>query len=462
VQKERMMRNENIKHELNEIPQDFDREQIWSSIQLPKKKQRRRWFFWMTLSGIVFILSVLLTVHLLEDDEKWNAKSAKYQQIEEPLKTKIGGGDIEGASELVDEESESEKNGISESTSKESDVENSVSNSAYTKKIDTPNVLDENGSKNFNVLGNIETKDQKKQFLFLESPRTNIIKNDNIKVEDNQSISLLKVDDNSNAKEEERDFTGGENLDNIIRSIPNLSLPLSIGYYSDYRIEPKFSIAVHNNIKNVSKYGVSFFSLLGTSNHNFGSSKYTEKRENDEKPLESISIGLLGKKSIGKAVLYSGISFSRHNTHLTHQNKDHAILNSAEGQVNRIITTDYSLYNSYQYVDLVMGIGYEIPFSEKWSLTPSVQLGYSLDFTATGFLFNQFDEVENLTEITEYEDFGKWQGQTNLKISRDIGAQWEVGILAYLNTKKSLAGFDDDPHSVYSHGFGLSISRLFR
>jgi len=137
------------------------------------------------------------------------------------------------------------------------------------------------------------------------------------------------------------------------------------------------------------------------------------------------------------------------------------IINSLDQQLQRVTRTQFSLYNSYQFVDLLVGIGYEVSLTDKWSFTPSIQMAYSIGSGSRGALFNQLNQKVDITEIDDYHNYGRWQGLGNLKLMRRFGKHWQVGISAFMTTSKHVAEFDEDAHSVSSRGLGLSLNRNF-
>ena len=458
------MRNDKLKNELNELPQDFDREQLWSSIELPKKKRKRRGFLWVFAAGV--LLGGILWITIDESNPKLSVATDKHVGDNNTIVLKKA--NEEKSAQIPDLQNKEEE--ISSSSQVDLNFEPSTKSNANVKDVEGEKTLSKQGKNTFeNDIGlNVHILDTEEGEL--DYHLKNEDESTNLLIEKNShhtEESTLKIANRLASNQETSSLSTLQNRLNssdLIKSVPSLPLlPFELFKISTIELNKELNFLVPNSYHDRPfSYSVSMFSLLGRSDHNFGSVSNASERQDAEKPLESFSIGIVGQKHLNQFELFTGISYSRHNTHLTQLVEDIMIVESVQNLVQREVSTQYSLYNSYQYVDIIGGIGYNLSLGSRWTLVPSVQIGYSLSFNAKGEIFDQDKQFIKLSEIEGYQEYSRWQGQANLKIARSLNENWEIGLLSYLTTRKSLGQLDSYSHTVSSYGLGLAIVRFIR
>jgi len=460
------MSNENLKNELNKLPQEFDREQLWSSIELPKKKKKRRGFYWIFVAGIVLLGILLFTISDLNNSPQPPfAKDKKMLEHDSNIAQKVNEKKPGLLSKTLTEENyksssfqttenfklQKKTNTNSENTELKNDLD-----SYENQRISASRLLNnrEDNSDESRSTDHLPTDEKKSNELSVE----NEIFSDEPKLKYDNSIYANQENLTSSIL---RNRIKTFDLIKMIQPLPHIAIePLEIG---NMKVDKEYNFSVPNSYHDRPfSYSLSIFSLIGKSDHDFASVTNSKDREEAEKPLESISVGIIGHKHLNDFELFTGISYTRHNTLLTRSVQDFLIIDNLQSLIQREVNTQYSLYNSYQYIDLFVGFGYNLALGNRWSVTPSIQIGYSLNFSPDGEIIVQDNLVIELAELNEYKNYSKWQGQANLKVARRIGENWEIGLLGFLTTRKSLAEFDDYNHKVSSYGVGLSISRLIK
>jgi len=456
------MRNEKLKNELNNLLQDFDREQLWESIELPEKKRRRRGFYWIFIAGIL-LLGALLSLFLKQDaDVKQQSSYTEHINVEE---------DIESAEIEIEDKSESinvpsvEKSNTANSDQDLEGSEKNVIDRQSLDNIEAKNLSDQSENRNKPTTLNINEDAAKKS----------IQESENLNHSQTRSIADVTKDKLKQKNESQTNIKTKNQSETIITKNPVLS-NLENDIVSVEQIKPISGIALkafvlkprqldfghHFSITRSYHdrpyiYSLSIFGLVGNSNHDF---KNAVHRQQIESPLETISFGVLGRMFMRNLEVFSGVSYSMNNTHLTTSVEESQYIDNFSNLVQKNISTTFSLYNSYQYLDFVLGLGYKIPLGQNWGITPSAQIGYTLDFKADGSVISDEGQLIVLSDLSGYSDYSKWQGQLNLKISRRLNRSWDIGFITYLSTRKTIGEFDDYSHSVSSYGAGISINRI--
>lgn len=451
------MRNENIRDELNQLPQDFDEERLWQGIDVPKKKQKRQGIFWWTYLGVV-ILGMGSAIYLTT-----KASKIEHNLVEESREEAVHNAQVVEKVELKRSSEKSSKLNASENIVLGFDQidDNKEENKTVILNRSDPTSL---------TIGNESSTEERDN----TSARDNKVTNETIKDEvtsfskvfvktDNESITIDK--DLEKPNEVEIQLIPNDELkvleakDRLITFACLHQLPFSLSFSKKHISDPAIQLlSFQDNIS--SKFGLTVFSTYGHPTHEFGKSDFTANRLDNERPLESIGIGILGHMYTHNWDIFTGLSFTSHNTHYTFEKEEQAILHGLDNQVNRVTNTSYSLYNSYQFVNLIVGAGYIIRFSDQWVVSPSLQLHYGLNTITNGSLFDEMDQVKQISEINTYSDFGRWQGQVNLTVTRSIGTNWQLGIMVYSNTSRRIAQFENDAHTISSHGAGLTLRKL--
>lgn len=442
------MRNEDLRNKLNNIYQDFDREQLWSSIDLPKKERKRRGFFWLFFLGIAALSAISISVFNYQNNSpQLSILEEEHENIKsESTNTKLVGNNILSESESIPSLNSSQANVNAIGLEKVSDdkVDEPIEIHKNTRRQDLSNDYTNYSDSQVNIQKpkqTIEVNPSEK-----ESSNNTIVNSENIDV-----ISKIGNDETfKNSGKSDREAE--QNV--FLMPLPYIIKPLPKEKNYELRIDQnKF---VENST--FYKYGISFFTLVGKSNHDFGNSLI---RTVNETSLETLSLGVLGQIRIDNFELFSGFSFVKHNTFFNQDVQTISLLNGIKGPTRKTITTEYALYNSYQYLDVNLGFGYVFSLGRKWSIRPSFHGSYTISFDPNGDIVNQNDELVQLSDLDEYRNYSKWQGRVQFMLSREINKNWEVGIVTYISTSKTLADFEDLSHSVSSKGVGLSVSRFF-
>lgn len=457
------MRNEKLKNELNQIPQDFDREVIWAGIELPQKKRRSRRFFWLFLTGGLVFGILLFTIFLL-NNEKQNSFAEKHQAINNKYDDKTG---------VIEKDQER----FSENTSEKNQI------------LSVPQIINNSEKIASNNIERIKKGDEEKSNGTVEISTANLINKSSIAYDENKSTFKPKDIEQTDLSQSKSDTNNSsasglsyENINNLNPDHLTPSVPLQIDKRDKFDVIPllphiafefleldeiklyrdvKFStLNSHHNKPNL--FSLSIFSHIGKSSHDFSGPSNSNYRKNSEKSLESINVGVIGQIHLKNFEVFTGVSITRHNTHLTESIQEFYIIDHLQSLVQREVNTQYSLYNSYQYIDILVGLGYDLSLARNWSLAPSIQIGYSVNFNPAGEILNQDNHFVELSSLSEYRSFSKWQGQANLKVARRINENWEMGLHTFLTSNKRLGSFEDYTHSVSTYGGGLSITRFIR
>ena len=428
------MRNENLKNELNNLPQDFDREALWNEIERPKRK-KRRFIFWF-FGGFLFLLLGILYLD-----------SRKSQELEI-------------ASALVDETAIKDKN------------ENSIwkdEEPMYSNEIEDINGISQTpvllqNENNTSINKNVPAPES----YGIEKRKENVLKPTQFPSDaTNEGLVAYKEEHQQvfdNAKTQKRhqsvEFDESINLSrNLIEIVALPQLVSSIMYENPISLSLESKIAANERLsKGKLTYGMSFASLIGRSNHTFGSQQNSSYRENKENGLESISALLTGFIQVNNWQFFSGLSFSSHNTRFESIDNDYEFLNGLNNTTFRNITTSYTLYNAYQHLDLTIGVGYIFSLNAKWRMQPELQLGYTTLLAAKGEILEEGSLI-SLYSYEPYNNYSNWQGQANLKLSRSMNKNWSVGFMGYWRMDKVLARLEQNMHDVNEHGLGLFIER---
>ncbi len=446
------MRNENLRDELNQLPQDFDREKLWQGIDLPKKKRRRGGVFWWFGVGMLMFLGVFGALYFGRIDASDISNGVEKK---EPLVN----------TEKSKSEMSPKTSGISSSDLKSQDafredipalpITNNEPKNPYKSSLENDKREEE-----FNRKSTLETQSER-----IKSEMNNKrLKNTESGFDNFDKLNNSDIDQN---RSNEKDFAQYEAIipeDNAYRAVEDIAqitLPLKLKQSDWFEMDEDIALYESDAI-NTSKFAISLFSTAGASSHNFGVSDFTQNRLSNEEALESIGIGFLTHFDINRWNVFSGLSYAMHNTHFTFENEERLIINNFNNPAERLTKTQYSLYNSYQYLDLIVGAGYTLALSENWSISPSLQIGYSVNSSLIGSLFDPLNQEVRISEIDNYNDLGRWQGQANITIGRKVAHNWKIGLIAYASTSKALANFEESTHSVSSYGLGLMISRFIK
>ena len=471
------MRNDKLKKDLNNIPQDFDQEQLWNSIELPQKKKKNRGFLWLlflgiSLSGILlFILAnkdIKITIEDIKNDQIsnqqpiQNASSKQSTSLQESKSAQIN--NHEDAASINEVVSNTQDDKIGE-----------LNNSKFVNSIPSKSISDPSNALNDVEVANVKVE-VPNQVLYNEEIGLENIEKDLVVLGGNEKeINEINAeDDKSDHLKEEfvdifeaRTAQETQSMDSnpkgrellLVQNLPIKQIFLDQFKYEfegiDQQVSPLRKITVKKII-----YGLSFNSFIGNDSHEFIAIEDLLNRKENEKALESFGLSFLGHLQFGEVAFFSGVSYVQYNTNLKFSTEDKSIINSLEGAAYKDLTTNYSLYNSYQFLDLVAGLGYKISINNKWSLIPSLQVAYSISRNLKGAAFS----VDNYSEVyfvgNHYNSYSKWQGQGNLKIERKINDKLNLGITLYGNTQKTLGRSDSNTHKVESYGVGISVMSM--
>jgi len=444
------MRNDKLRDKLNNINHDFDNEKLWSSIELPKKKSKRRRFFWLFFLGIMLLGAVTIPIYDYQNNTpQLSTSDEEYDSFKsEPSTMNLADSNIR---------SDSENMAPLNSSLADSDpkiLQNTIQNNA-----EEPNKLQKRRR-----LGNIQAKNTNNNEVKLkaqhqtlgvglnfnneEAPNNKKVNSKNIEIAavDRYGDSINNIDENDREKE--------KNV--LLLPLPYFIDILPSDYDFDLIISPKNDTEKLVENSKYKKYGIDVFTLLGQSNHDFGASL---DRSINETSLETIAFGLLGQVRINNLELFSGFSFIKHNTLLNQEVQAISLLEGISGPTRKTTTIQYALYNSYQYLDVNLGVGYIFSLGRKWSVSPSFHVSYTLSFDPNGGFINQDMGLVDLSDLEEYNNYTKWQGRAHLEILREFSKNWKIGIITYISTSKTLSNLSANSHNVSSHGVGLKISR---
>ena len=451
------MRNDNLRNKLNEMPQDFDQEALWSKIDLPKKKKRR--FFWLFTSGFLMLSAFGI----------WYVSSTIMDQdsnVSIPTESILA--DSKTSSKSLDQINSKQNVAVSESLTEHTDW------GLNTKEDQSDQSINETPIKNRQLVHDSEGSSQ---INYTNSKMASVQKNPpSISV--NVALKTVPESNYSNRsflssnKKLETSITESRPPANqkSILTIPYLSYPsiLLKSKSTFYKFDDMTLAMSFNPIEDKKDNGttkgweISAIGLYGIPNHDFGSSTNASKRAHEEEGLESISTGLLGQYTVGRFQWSSGLLYNSHHTRVSNSIEDYAVLNSISTLKQSTTTSTYNLYNSYQHVDLNFGFGYRVLSLSNWQFVPSLWVGYSFNLKANGELFDEEDNLRSLNKLSEYADYSKWNTSLHLKIERRINESFSIGLHSYLNNRRRLAGFVAYDHTVLTYGFGLSLNRKFQ
>lgn len=433
------MKKERLRTELNKIPQEFDREDLWNAIDKPKKKSKRP-LFWMWFFGtsLILIFGVIMTFPAL-------------------IRPSITDQTVTSEVESLDNPSNIMRDGVSPHL-REKEVKESKETQEEIARLPTKNRIVQNNTKVKN------STPHQKHNLSIEGRKTyafDAINSTSNLPESTAALSLHQEKDGQTLNSSES--TTVENpapaLAIHIPSLPTLSSWLKNEYQFDDSVFDH-SIIVSNPQKPMSRFSISWINQFGISKHTFTGGALATKRALEERGLESLSTALIGRSQLGNWHIGAGLSLARYNTHLESSVDRYTVINSLDGPRGARIKEEYSLYNGYQTIDIIADVGYALDLTEKWSLRPTIRMKYGIHMSADGEILDLKDKLIALSTIHQNSNNGKWQGQVAMQLSRDFNGI-EVGIEAYLNTQRLLGRHATIMHETRSYGVGIALNKYF-
>lgn len=440
------MKERNLKDELDQIPQPFDKDALWERIA-EEKPRRRRLVFWYWLVFAVVVFGFIALV--------WNQEN----DVEPTATASIAISDTDKEMSInTSADTAVENNSIA--------IENqSTSLAQNLKNLAAPNIVKiESSQKNnlsnetANNLIKTSSKENSWQLSTQEKYTTyagSISNTEPSSFITNEPISLIDVIGESIKVQTvvNPNYTIGRHIEQIgyvpVLSSGELQLPI------------KFLTARYTFMDVLEKLPASNDRLwILAFGGNYGLEKHHFAKDipiGSETELEAIGMNIQVGRKIGKWRLGLGLNHVRGNTILAHNTSMTNFVPSLIRAIRETESTSYKLYNSYSRTDVFVRGSYGLSLSSGFELRPSIGFGTNICSSAHGDYFSSSGEVQDLSKSINYKEGLGLFGSAGLSLAYSIHNNFSLSGGVSIETKRSY----HTEHSIRPLSFGLGASYIW-
>jgi hypothetical protein len=422
---------ENLKDKLNSIPQDFDREKLWSKIQDKKKKKKR--FLWFWLLPIVAAFYFLMPTWDLSLKEPLNKSLATASQISEVVLNN------QENKENTNEEVSVLSNSIPETSKTNDKIKKNTIESAYVKSKQNQINYQSNNSdihKKKNLISSNNygyNYKNENSFASKDIQSQNAINNITL-----TSMTKLTLDENLS-----RDIIGVASIRKLTLWQMTINSIFKDDHLETREIQPYLKQRADYDLPFYFRFGVG----VGKDIHN-----YKDADRKNEKELESLTASIELEQFLTKKFSVSGaLSYTRNTTNLRFE-EEQSNIGFADGTLvnDRYITT-YNLYNNYTRFDAALNLKYFMEVKQL-VLSPSVGFGYNISSKVDGEILVDDRQLSPLASLGYKQSSGIF-GELKMDIGYELDNNLIIGLSGNIQTKRYLD--IEEIHSIQP--FQLSI-----
>lgn len=419
------MNNKSLKHKLDQLPNDFDREALWRRINLPQKKSRRKIKFLWFGASLLLILLINSALYLTKEKSLFIEGSYKeLHQKQSIMQPEIATVHISPIKTVTDLESPNLSNKSKVNILK-SDLENQIKtlNSTLnhqnnnTKKC--PSIADQS-IKQIPLLSGKESQDFE-------------IINDQLKkrlIENRKIVSPEPLNGEINMGAQKSQII--ERYYPIIKPFKSTSI-----WRGD---------CVHLGIG------------LSNDRHNFSNIEQAADRELIERNLESYSFVLgISKPIYGRWSLSLNLSHHISYTYLEKQIRSESQSVSLPNIIIMSVATDYKLYNNYRRTDLDFMLGHIIT-AGLWKFTTSAGIGYGANHSQSGHLYDNEFGLIPIDRDQNYKTSSGIYYQGKFSAQKRFNSHLGFGIDIWYQSERNLMEPNFQIHTIKPMGMNLSAS----
>lgn len=425
------MKERNLKDELDQIQQPFDRDALWERIA-EKKPERRRPVFWLWLLPALLAVGVvaLLWSQRLDGAEQGIMADSQpdvrievsvdnefAQQTSTPAKT------ISSTAAALDDTDVSSKFTTSSEEKKRITPQ---SNSINTEKYTTPRIdANELASKDIRNV-HIESAQY--------TPPSSWLTIDTDRVARIGADARSLPDDGATLTAQRLDVVQVYSI--ALGDMEELQLPINI-----QDVNSGFAdVPTGSSQSQISPWVVTIGSTYGKEQHQFTAVAPV----GTETELEAIGLRLQVGKDIGKWRLGGGVSHTRGNTVLEHSTTTTNYIPALARAVREVESTRYKLFNTYSRTDLFLDASYGIGLSSRFELRPSLGFGTSVLASADGHYFATDGTMQELSSAASYEGSLGFFGTAGINVGYRISRKLSIGLGLHMQTVRRYT----DQHSI--------------